>query len=161
MPEPSATSRHSRVGGGRPSEKKAGQKNLKNFQKKINFARRRQGRKYFPGGRPESGQAPPRSGQVGEKNSGKFGKFREISKKTQKTAKIGQKMAKKRVFAVRAKISKPRNFKNFGKNAISGHRLGIFEILARRGVSSLFRFMRIDPSPYRTKKRLSEFNSGL
>ena len=138
---------------------------------------KKRGPENSPGisGGPKSRQAAPRSSQVrpgprgsGEvrarKNSKKFQKIPKNSKKTRnfgKNPKNGQKTAKKRPFPTVPVQLKSRNFKIFGKKAISGHHLGVFEILARRGVSSLFRFMRNDPRPYRTNKRLSEFNSGL
>ena len=128
------------------------------------FPRNFRGAQISPGGaKVEPG--PARSAQVrrGPREE-KFQKIPKNSKKTRnfgKNPKNGQKTAKKRPFPTVPVQLKSRNFKIFGKKAISGHHLGVFEILARRGVSSLFRFMRNDPRPYRTNKRLSEFNSGL
>ena len=156
-----ATSRHSRVGRVRDPRKKRGQKIPRNFKSRRKCAKKIQWRKVPA---PESArrrQGPTKSRRKISKNFIKFRKKHEISKKTRKSAKIGQKTPQKRPFPSRPVQLKSPNFKNFGKNAISGHHLGVFEILARRGVSSLFRFMRNDPSPYRTNKRLSEFNSGL
>jgi len=124
---------------------------------------------------PFFGQAAPRSGQGrpgparlrqgpdpdGGQISPNFPKFPEIRQIRPNWPKNGQIWPKNGHFSFSWHGAGPGFFKIFGKNAISGHHLGVFEILARRGVSSVFRFMRIGPSPYRTNKRLSEFNSGL
>ena len=160
-----SSSRHSRVGGARA---RAGKRGAWEGRGGPNLARRRQGRARSAQVRrvrepspARRRQGPARSRPEIPRNFPKFVKFPKIRQIWPKLAKIGQKRGKKG-----PKISRPvqliwPNFKIFGKNAFSGHHLGKNAILARRGVSSLFRFMRNDPSPYRTNKRLSEFNSGL